>query len=87
MKSDLRSLDTADQSFFADSVRYTVAIEEFYTPSTGVTVEVVTVTDSGWAAVAHHTGTTVTCGIFVGPVPSPIARAPESQPRCTPIPR
>lgn len=66
MKSDLRNLVTAEESYFGDHVTYTGTLGTGFAVSPGVTVTFGTVTASGWSATAAHTGTTKTCAIYVG---------------------
>ena len=70
MKSDLRNLITAQEAYFSDnSSNYassTTALGTTYKSSSGVTVTVGTVTNTGWDASAAHTSTTKTCKIAVG---------------------
>jgi prepilin-type N-terminal cleavage/methylation domain-containing protein len=83
MKSDLRNLVTAEESYFSDYVTYTTALGTAYTASTGVTVTVGAATGTGWNATASHNATTKTCGIFVGSASAPISGANEGEPKCT----
>jgi prepilin-type N-terminal cleavage/methylation domain-containing protein len=83
MKSDLRNLVTAQESYFADQVSYTSGLAAMnYNSSTGVTVTVGTVSGTGWAATAKHNGTTKTCGIYVGAATAPISGQNEGEPKC-----
>jgi prepilin-type N-terminal cleavage/methylation domain-containing protein len=83
MKSDLRNLVTAQESYFADQVSYTSGLAAMnYNSSTGVTVTVGTVSGTGWAATASHNGTTKTCGIYVGAATAPISGQNEGEPKC-----
>ena len=69
MKSDLRNLVSAQEAYFSDNTTYTTAQASLnnYTPSAGVTVAIGTVTGTGWAATATHSGATgKTCKIAVG---------------------
>ena len=70
MKSDLRNLVTAQEAYFADhNSAYAPSIGAMgtaYYPTTGVTVTMGTVTQTGWDASATHTSTTRTCSIAVG---------------------
>lgn len=69
MKSDLRNLVTAEESYFADYLAYgTIAqLGNAYSSSQGVTVATVgTPTPTGWSAAATHTGTAQTCTIALG---------------------
>ena len=70
MKSDLRNLITAQEAYFSDnSSNYassTTSLGTTYKSSSGVTVTMGTVTNTGWAATSLHTSTTKTCKIAVG---------------------
>lgn len=78
MKSDLRNLATAQESYLGDNqVYYGGAIPNAaisFTPSTGVTVTMVTATASGWSATTAFTGTPKTCALSYGSA-APIAPA------------
>ncbi len=68
MKSDLRNLETAEEAFLFDSLKYTsslVMLNNFKT-STGVTIVVNTATAGGWSATATHSQTTVKCYVING---------------------
>ena len=55
MKSDLRNLVTAEEAFFADSVRYEgTAANLNFRPSTGVGVPVIAVGAGYWSATVTH---------------------------------
>jgi prepilin-type N-terminal cleavage/methylation domain-containing protein len=82
MKSDLRNLVTAQESYFADNMTYATALGDLnFTSSSGVTVTIDAATGTGWSATATHTGTTVTCTIYVGSA-TPAGTA-EGEPVCT----
>ena len=84
MKSDLRNLVTAEESYFADNVTYTTSTTNMnFAPSTGVTVTVGAATGTGWSATAKHNATSKTCGIYVGSATAPISGANEGEPKCT----
>ena len=84
MKSDLRNLVTAEESYFADQVSYTTSTTAInFSNSTGVTVTVGTANGTGWNATAKHNATTKTCGIYVGSATAPINGANEGEPKCT----
>jgi prepilin-type N-terminal cleavage/methylation domain-containing protein len=88
MRSDLRNLVSAEEAYYSNGMAYySGAIPSAvmpYSPSQGVTVTLSSVTTSGWAAEATHSGTTKTCAIFVG-VATPIAPATvEGRVACTP---
>ena len=83
MKSDLRNLVTAQESYFADQVSYTSSTTAMsFSASTGVTVTVGTVSGTGWNATAKHNGTAKTCGIYVGSATAPVTGANEGEPKC-----
>jgi prepilin-type N-terminal cleavage/methylation domain-containing protein len=82
MKSDLRNLVTAQESYFSDYVTYTTSMGTYFAASTGVTVTIGTATGSGWAATSSHNATTKTCGIYYGTASPPISGQNESEPRC-----
>jgi prepilin-type N-terminal cleavage/methylation domain-containing protein len=84
MKSDLRNLVTAEESYFADQVSYTTSTTAInFTPSTGVTMTIGAATGTGWNATTSHNATTKTCGIFVGSAAAPITGQNEGEPKCT----
>ena len=83
MKSDLRNLVTAEESYFADYVTYSTSQANLnYNPSTGVTVTIANQSGTGWNATASHNATTKTCGIFVGSAAAPITGQNEGEPKC-----
>jgi prepilin-type N-terminal cleavage/methylation domain-containing protein len=98
MKSDLRNLATAEESWLADQnppayfggafTNLTPQVDAsgavIYAPSNGVTVTVAAV-PGGWNATATHLqAPTRTCGIFVGAGgPNPVGGSPvEGEPVC-----
>ena len=83
MKSDLRNLVTAEEAYFADSVKYTTNLGTAFAVTTGVTGPTITLTADGWTASVAHTTTTKTCAIFVGTTPLAPATK-EGVPTCTP---
>jgi type IV pilus assembly protein PilA len=84
MKSDLRNMVTAEESYFADQVSYTTSTTAInFTPSTGVTVTIGSANGTGWAATASHNATSKTCGIYVGTATAPITGQNEGEPKCT----
>src|SRR2546423_1210999 len=81
MKSDLRNLITAEEAYFADSVKYTSNLGTAYNTTSGVVGPTITVTANGFTATVSHTTTTKTCAIYVGST----ALAPankEGEPKC-----
>jgi len=84
MKSDLRNILTAQETYFADWVTYTTSQTALnLQASPGTTLNITTATGSGWAATASHNATTKTCGIWygVGMTP-PITGQNEGEPKC-----
>jgi prepilin-type N-terminal cleavage/methylation domain-containing protein len=82
MKSDLRNLVTAQESYFSDNVTYTTNLGTYHSASAGVTVSVNVATGSGWSATAAHNATAKTCGIYYGTATPPISGQNESEPKC-----
>jgi hypothetical protein len=83
MKSDLRNLVTAEESYFADHVTYTTSFRAMsYSPSTGVAITIGAVNDSGWSATAKHDRVPALCTIWVGLMPPAMAGTYEGQPTC-----
>ena len=70
MKSDLRNLITAQEAYFSDNnSNYAAAISNLgtnYKASTGITVVLNTVTNTGWRASATSNSTAKTCTIELG---------------------
>ena len=86
MKSDLRNLITAEESYFADNTAYgdetQLSIPTAYTVSTGVNGPTIVVAGADVTAYVSHTQTARTCAIYVGTV----ALAPadkEGEPKCS----
>ncbi len=84
MKSDLRNLVTAEEAYFADSVKYSATIGAggvIFTQSTGNTLPTVALTADGWTAGITNVNTTKRCAIYIGST----ALAPankEGEPKC-----
>lgn len=66
MKADLRNLFTAEESYFADSIKYTSDLGTAYRTTTGVVGPTIATTGDGWTAWVSHTTTTKTCAIYAG---------------------
>ncbi len=72
MKSDLRNLATAEESYFADWLTYSTTLGVSgndvvqFQASQGVTVVVDAADGLGWEATGTHTGTTQVCRIYAG---------------------
>jgi prepilin-type N-terminal cleavage/methylation domain-containing protein len=77
VKSDIRNLMTAQESYFGDNNKYAsvaqLAAENRYSPSTGVNLTISNMTATGWSATATHSGLVdvTACGVFVGSAPPP----------------
>lgn len=78
MKSDLRNLATAQESYLGDNQVYyggpvpNAALS--YTPSSGTTVTIAEATTAGWSASTTYVGTAKTCAFFYGSA-APVAPA------------
>jgi len=68
MKSDLRNLVTAEEAYFADSVKYSAA------PAVNTTAD-------GWTANITNVNTTKTCSIYIGSTSLAPANK-EGEPKC-----
>ena len=79
VKSDIRNLMTAQESYFGDNNIYaTVAqltAENRYSPSSGVNLIISNQSATGWSATATHSGLVefTACGVFVGSAAPPNA--------------
>ncbi len=86
MKSDLRNLATAEESYFYDNATYydgpVPTAQLVYRATTGVSVVLSNVTPGGWAAVTSHTQTVKTCALFVGMAPPTAPAVDEGQVKC-----
>ena len=76
MKSDLRNLATAEESYLFDSLSYTTNLASMngWAPSTGVTIVVNAASGGGWSATATHAQSTHKCYLFYGNA-SPVGTA------------
>ena len=78
MKSDLRNLVTAQESYFADNWTYSATIlDSLYAPSENVTLTIDAVTSEGWNATAVHELTETSCSIYVGEAEPPLGGPAE----------
>jgi hypothetical protein len=84
MRSDLRNLVTAEESYFADSLRYTKSLRALhFRPSPGVTVTIDQVVGEAWRGTAKHSAAPEwVCGIYVGSLPPYLPGQKEAVPRC-----
>ena len=86
MKSDLRNLITAEEAYFADSVKYTSNLGTAYNTTSGVGTApgaplAITVTADGFFATVGHSTTTKTCAVYVGSTSVAPANK-EGEPKC-----
>jgi len=86
MKSDLRNLVTAEESFFSDSGKYVVygdTTQLRFKPSTGVSTPSITIGQGYWdATVTHSQIPNFTCGIGVNTVNPRVGTAGDGEPAC-----
>ncbi len=87
MKSDLRNLALAEESYFYDTDIYTadlVLLEtRGFTRSTGVGITINEATVIGWSATAEHPNTSARCYIFVGGAAPVGPTTQEGEVRCS----
>jgi prepilin-type N-terminal cleavage/methylation domain-containing protein len=81
MKSDLRNLVTAEEAYFADSIKYTSNLGTMYNTTTGVVGPTITVTADGYTATVSHNATTKTCAVYSGSTSLAPANK-EGEPKC-----
>jgi prepilin-type N-terminal cleavage/methylation domain-containing protein len=85
MKSDLRNLASAEEAYFADSVRYTASLGDLsYRQSTGVNQPEISIGQGYWTATITHTQIfgAFTCGIGVNTTNTVVVSAGEGEPAC-----
>lgn len=86
MKSDLRNVTVAQESYLADNQVYADEISALdFEPSDAVeiAIELADEDERGWTAEASHRNTPITCAIFVGTL-DPVGPAEEEGvPACT----
>jgi len=85
MKSDLRNLITAEESFFADSTKYVTydTTRLKFKPSTGVTDPTIRTGAGYWDATITHTQiANFSCGIGVNTVNPLVSTAGDGEPVC-----
>jgi type IV pilus assembly protein PilA len=83
MKSDLRNLVTAQESYLADNFTYAANTSLLqYQQSPGVTVTIGSAGVSGWNATAWHNGTSMTCAVFYGTITPVTPATNDGSPAC-----
>ena len=84
MKSDLRNLVTAEESYFADYASYTTNLSQLsIIISPAVTLTITSATGTGWDATASYNASTKTCGIFVGTGTPPLGSGNPGEAVCS----
>lgn len=75
MRSDLRNLAVAQESYMYDNSTYAGSLAAMgVTPSNGVTITIGVANGQGWNAQAeHYMASPIRCYIFVGNAPNPPA--------------
>ena len=84
MKSDLRNLVTAEEAYFADSIKYSTTIGAgglAFNVTTGNNPPALALTADGWTGTIANTNTTKTCAIFIGSTAVAPANK-EGEPKC-----
>ena len=88
MKSDLRNMVTAQESYISDALTYyngpVPSATLSYDPSGNVVVTLSGVSNTGWAATATSPSTTRTCAIFIGTAAPPAPATTPGIAACTP---
>jgi hypothetical protein len=85
LRSDLRNLVTAQEAYFADHVTYARSLRAIsgYQPSRGVTVVLLTSSDSSHSEIAIIDKVPgLVCALFVGQAPRPFGTGKEAVPAC-----
>jgi prepilin-type N-terminal cleavage/methylation domain-containing protein len=86
MKSDLKNLATAQEAYYYDNgIYYNGAVPNAafdYSPSSGVTVTIVSGDIAGWSGTSNYLGIPTMCAIFVGAAAAPPPAALEGSPAC-----
>jgi type IV pilus assembly protein PilA len=84
VKSDLKNLSTAEESFFYEHRSYSADIDSLRaTVSPGVVLTVVTANANGWAATAYHPNSWPhTCALFYGAVSAVAPATSEGEIAC-----
>jgi type IV pilus assembly protein PilA len=81
MKSDLRNLMTAEETYYVDALAYSTDLTTVGANESANVTITVTLGTSGWSATAVHAQTTITCSIGTGDaVP---AGAADGEPICS----
>ena len=84
LKSDLRNLVSAEESFFSDSARYTTSLTSLgFKQSTGTNAPAIVTYPGAWVATNSHTQLLGrVCGIGVNTTNPTVSTAGEGEPSC-----
>ena len=84
MKSDLRNLVSAEESYFSDSAKYTSNLTLVgFKQSTGVNTPSLNIGAGYWSATVTHTQLVgISCGIAVNTTNPVVSTAGEGEPAC-----
>jgi len=86
MKSDLKNLASAQEAYYYEhTLYYDGAIPDPsipFSPSTGVSVTIVSADVAGWSATSSYAGIANTCAIYVGTAAAPAPATIEGSPAC-----
>jgi type IV pilus assembly protein PilA len=86
MKSDLKNLASAQEAYYYEhSLYYDGAIPDPsipFSPSTGVSVTIVSADVAGWSATSSYAGIPNICAIYVGSAAAPAPATIEGSPAC-----
>ena len=84
MKSDLRNLLSAEESFFSDSARYSTNVTSLnFKSTTGVTAPSITTYAGAWTATNSHTQlASIQCGIGVNTTNPMLTASGEGEASC-----
>ena len=84
MKSDLRNLVTAEEAYFADSIKYSTTLGAggvALNVTSGNNNPTLALTADGWTGTISNLNTTKTCAIFIGNTAiAPASK--EGEPKC-----
>ncbi len=83
MKSDLRNMVTAEEAYFADSVKYIDPLPPGFVLTQGVSLTGGASSIDGFWAQVQHTATTKKCGIYVGSTKGTSGAPTEGAPACS----
>ena len=85
MKSDLRNLASAEESYYYDFSIYTMTLATMptYQPSASVVITVNEASQGGWSATASSSGVVRRCYLFVGSAAPVGAATQEGQVACS----